>query len=133
MGTFSRRLWLYLGSGPQTFSAINEIAPQIIEAFGGAESSNYDKFRSYCFVAYSILRRNAGLILNLFELMKTSNIPDIRIDPNGAILRVRERFNLNMSEEDATVHFQNLINDSVNALLPIVIDHLHNLAQYWRT
>lgn len=84
-------------------------------------------------MAYSILRRNAGLILNLFELMKTSNIPDIRIDPNGAILRVRERFNLNMSEEDATVHFQNLINDSVNALLPIVIDHLHNLAQYWRT
>ncbi|AJV73604.1 Vps34p [Saccharomyces cerevisiae YJM244] len=122
-----------LGQDPKPFPPLMKLPPQIIEAFGGAESSNYDKFRSYCFVAYSILRRNAGLILNLFELMKTSNIPDIRIDPNGAILRVRERFNLNMSEEDATVHFQNLINDSVNALLPIVIDHLHNLAQYWRT
>lgn len=122
-----------LGQDPKPFPPLMKLPPQIIDAFGGVESSNYNKFRSYCFVAYSILRRNAGLILNLFELMKTSNIPDIRIDPDGAILKVKERFNLDMSEEEATIHFQTLINDSVNALLPIVIDHLHNLAQYWRT
>lgn len=121
-----------LGQDPKPFPPLMKLPPQIIEAFGGAESSNYNKFRSYCFVVYSILRRNAGLILNLFELMKTSNIPDIRIDPDGAVLKVKERFNLDMSEEEATVHFQTLINDSVKALLPIVIDHLHNLAQYWR-
>ncbi|CCD25991.2 phosphatidylinositol 3-kinase VPS34 NDAI_0G02160 [Naumovozyma dairenensis CBS 421] len=121
-----------LGQDPKPFPPLMKLPPQIVEAFGGAESSNYNKFRSYCFVAYSILRRNAGLILNLFELMKMSNIPDIRIDPNGAILKVQERFNLDMSEEDATIHFQTLINGSLNALLPIVIDHLHNLAQYWR-
>ncbi|CAD1783459.1 similar to Saccharomyces cerevisiae YLR240W VPS34 Phosphatidylinositol 3-kinase responsible for the synthesis of phosphatidylinositol 3- phosphate [Maudiozyma barnettii] len=122
-----------LGQDPKPFPPLMKLPPQIIEAFGGAESPNYDKFRNYCFVAYSILRRNAGLILNLFELMKTSSIPDIRIDPDGAILKVKERFNLDMSEEEATLHFQNLINDSVNALMPIVIDHLHNFAQYWRT
>ena len=122
-----------LGQDPKPFPPLMKLPPQIIEAFGGAASQNYDKFRSYCFVAYSILRRNAGLILNLFELMKTSSIPDIRIDPDGAILKVKERFNLDLSEEEATLHFQTLINDSVNALMPIVIDHLHNLAQYWRT
>lgn len=122
-----------LGQDPKPFPPLMKLPPQIIEAFGGAESQNYDKFRSYCFVAYSILRRNAGLILNLFELMKTSSIPDIRIDPDGSILKVKERFNLDLSEEEATLHFQTLINDSVNALMPIVIDHLHNLAQYWRT
>lgn len=121
-----------LGQDPKPFPPLMKLPPQIIDAFGGAESPNYNKFRSYCFVVYSILRRNAGLILNLFELMKTSTIPDIRIDPDGAVLKVKERFNLDMSEEEATVHFQNLINDSVSALLPIVIDHLHNLAQYWR-
>ncbi|QLL31887.1 hypothetical protein HG536_0C00540 [Torulaspora globosa] len=121
-----------LGQDPKPFPPLMKLPPQIIEAFGGAQSSNYNKFRSYCFVVYSILRRNAGLILNLFDLMKTSSIPDIRIDPDGAVLKVKERFNLDMSEEEATVHFQNLINDSVSALLPIVIDHLHNLAQYWR-
>ncbi|KAG0664479.1 Phosphatidylinositol (PI) 3-kinase [Maudiozyma exigua] len=122
-----------LGQDPKPFPPLMKLPPQIVEAFGGAESANYDKFRNYCFVAYSILRRNAGLILNLFELMKTSSIPDIRIDPDGAILKVKERFNLDMSEEEATLHFQTLITDSVNALMPIVIDHLHNLAQYWRT
>ncbi|CCH62374.1 hypothetical protein TBLA_0H00850 [Henningerozyma blattae CBS 6284] len=121
-----------LGQDPKPFPPLMKLPPQIIDAFGGAESSNYNKFRSYCFVAYSILRRNAGLILNLFELMKTSNIPDIRIDPDGSVSKVKERFNLDMSEEEATIHFQQLINDSVNALMPIVIDHLHNLAQYWR-
>lgn len=121
-----------LGQDPKPFPPLMKLPPQIIEAFGGLESSNYNKFRSYCFTSYSILRRNAGLILNLFELMKTSNIPDIRIDPENATLKVHERFNLEMSEEEATVYFQKLITDSANALLPIVIDHLHNLAQYWR-
>lgn len=121
-----------LGQDPKPFPPLMKLPPQIIEAFGGAQSANYNKFRSYCFVVYSILRRNAGLILNLFDLMKTSNIPDIRIDPDGAVLKVKERFNLDLTEEEATVYFQNLINDSVNALLPIVIDHLHSLAQYWR-
>lgn len=122
-----------LGYDPKPFPPLMKLPPQIIEAFGGADSANYDKFRSYCFVAYSILRRNAGLIVNLFELMKTSDIPNIKIDPDGAVLKVMEKFAFDLSEEDATVHFQNLIKSSVNALIPLVIDHLHNLAQYWRT
>ncbi|CDO94060.1 unnamed protein product [Kluyveromyces dobzhanskii CBS 2104] len=121
-----------LGYDPKPFPPLMKLPPQIIEAFGGTDSANYDKFRSYCFVAYSILRRNAGLIINLFELMKTSDIPNIKMDPEGAVLKVMEKFAFDLSEEDATVHFQNLITTSVNALIPLVIDHLHNLAQYWR-
>ncbi|SCU96751.1 LAFA_0G07910g1_1 [Lachancea sp. 'fantastica'] len=121
-----------LGQDPKPFPPLMKLPPQIIESFGGADSENYNKFRSYCFVAYSILRRNANLILNLFELMKPSDIPDIKIDPDGAMLKVKEKFCLDMSEEEAIVHFQNLINASVSALLPLVIDRLHNLAQYWR-
>lgn len=121
-----------LGYDPKPFPPLMKLPPQIIEAFGGTDSANYDKFRSYCFVAYSILRRNAGLIINLFELMKTSDIPNIKMDPEGAVLKVMEKFAFDLSEEDATIHFQNLITTSVNALIPLVIDHLHNLAQYWR-
>lgn len=121
-----------LGYDPKPFPPLMKLPPQIIEAFGGTDSANYDKFRSYCFVAYSILRRNAGLIINLFELMKTSDVPNIKMDPDGAVLKVIEKFAFDLSEEDATIHFQNLITSSVNALIPLVIDHLHNLAQYWR-
>ena len=121
-----------LGRDPKPFPPLMKLPPQVIDAFGGADSPNYNKFRSYCFVAYSILRKNAGLILNLFELMKNSQIPDIKLDPESAVLKVKEKFCLDMSEEEAIIHFQNLINVSVNALLPLVIDHLHNLTQYWR-
>lgn len=122
----------FLGRDPKPFPPLMKLPPQIIEAFGGANSLNYDKFRNYCFVAYSILRKNSNLILNLFELMRDSSIPDISIEPDRAVHKVKEKFCLDMSEEEAIIHFQNLINDSVNALLPIVIDRLHSMAQYWR-
>lgn len=122
----------FLGQDPKPFPPLMKLPPQIIEAFGGADSANYNKFRNYCFVAYSILRKNSNLILNLFELMRDSSIPDIRMEPERAVYKVKEKFCLDMSEEEAIIHFQNLINDSVSALLPMVIDRLHSLAQYWR-
>lgn len=121
-----------LGQDPKLFPPLMKLPPQIIDGFGGADSVNYNKFRNYCFVAYSILRKNSNLILNLFELMRDSSIPDIALDPDNAVMKVKEKFCLDMSEEEAIIHFQNLINDSVSALLPMVIDRLHSLAQYWR-
>ncbi|ODV74469.1 phosphatidylinositol 3-kinase VPS34 [Cyberlindnera jadinii NRRL Y-1542] len=121
-----------LGQDPKPFPPLMKLPPQIIDAFGGADSPNYDKFRDYCFVAYTILRKNSNLILNLFELMRDSSIPDIKMEPDRAVYKVKEKFCLDMSEEEAIIHFQNLINDSVSALLPMVIDRLHSLAQYWR-
>jgi phosphatidylinositol kinase/protein kinase (PI-3 family) len=121
-----------LGQDPKPFPPLMKLPPQIIEAFGGADSANYSKFRNYCFVAYSILRKNSNLILNLFELMRDSSIPDIKLEPERTVFKVKEKFCLDMSEEEAIIHFQNLINDSVSALLPMVIDRLHSLAQYWR-
>ena len=47
--------------------------------------------------------------------------------------KVEEKFMLDMDDESAVLHFQNLIDSSVNAVLPVVIDRLHNLAQYWRS
>jgi phosphatidylinositol 3-kinase len=121
-----------LGQDPKPFPPLMKLPPQIIEGFGGADSVNYNKFRNYCFVAYSILRKNSNLILNLFELMRNSSVPDIALEPDIAVMKVKEKFCLDMSEEEAIIHFQNLINDSVSALLPMVIDRLHSLAQYWR-
>ncbi|CCH41615.1 Phosphatidylinositol 3-kinase catalytic subunit type 3 [Wickerhamomyces ciferrii] len=121
-----------LGQDPKPFPPLMKLPPQIIEAFGGASSPKYNMFRNYCFVSYSILRKNSNLILNLFEMMRDSSIPDITIEPDRAVYKVKEKFCLDMSEEEAIIHFQNLINDSVSALLPMVIDRLHSLAQYWR-
>ncbi|KAK7202392.1 kinase-like domain-containing protein [Myxozyma melibiosi] len=121
-----------LGRDPKPFAPLMKLPIQIVEGMGGETSEHYQKFRNYCFTAYTTLRKSANLILNLFALMVDANIPDIKIEPDKAVLKVKEKFCLDMSEEEAIVHFQTLINDSVSAFFPMVIDRLHNFAQYWR-
>lgn len=121
-----------LGRDPKPFPPLMKLPIQIVEAMGGTQSVDYERFCNYCFTAYMTLRKNANLILNLFSLMTHSSIPDIAIEKDKAVLKVKEKFCLEMSEEEAIIHFRNLINDSVNAFLPMVIDRLHSLAQYWR-
>ncbi|RKP12725.1 kinase-like domain-containing protein [Piptocephalis cylindrospora] len=104
----------------------------MVEGMGGANSPYYQNFRSYCFVAFSILRRSSNLILNLFSLMVNANIPDIAIEPDKAVLKVQDKFRLDLSEEEAIQYFQVLINESVSALFPQVIETIHKWAQYWR-
>lgn len=121
-----------LGRDPKPFPPLMKLPIQVIDGMGGLSHENFNIFKGYCFVTYSTLRKNSNLILNLFELMVEANIPDIKIEPHRAIEKVLDKFCLDMSEEEAILHFQNLINDSVNAFLPVVIDRLHSLAQYWR-
>ncbi|KAM9930859.1 hypothetical protein OXX80_009265 [Metschnikowia pulcherrima] len=121
-----------LGRDPKPFPPMMKLPIQVIDGMGGMNHENFNIFKSYCFITYTTLRRNSNLILNLFQLMLNANIPDIQIDPSRAVEKVQDKFALEMSEEEAILHFQNLIIDSVNAFLPVVIDTLHSLAQYWR-
>lgn len=121
-----------LGRDPKPFPPLMKLPIQVIDGMGGMTHENFNIFKNYCFITYTTLRRNSNLILNLFQLMLNANIPDIQIDPKRVVEKVEEKFALEMTEELAILHFQNLIIDSVNAFLPVVIDALHSLAQYWR-
>ncbi|KAI5969238.1 VPS34 [Candida margitis] len=121
-----------LGRDPKPFPPLMKLPIQVIDGMGGMEHENFHVFKNYCFITYTTLRKNSNLILNLFQLMLDANIPDITADPSRVVEKVQEKFCLQMSEEEAILHFQDLINDSVNAFLPVVIDRLHSLAQYWR-
>ncbi|OZJ02698.1 hypothetical protein BZG36_04601 [Bifiguratus adelaidae] len=111
-----------LGRDPKPFPPPMKLCKEMIEAMGGTSSPQYQRFRSYCFTAFIILRKNANLILNLFALMVDANIPDIRIEPDKAVLKVQEKFRLDLSEEAAISYFQGLISDSVSALFPVLTE-----------
>lgn len=121
-----------LGRDPKPYPPLMKLPIQVIDGMGGMDHENFNIFKSYCFIAYTTLRRNSNLILNLFQLMLNANIPDIQIDQKRAVEKVEDKFALEMTEEEAILHFQNLISDSVSAFIPVVIDALHSLAQYWR-
>ncbi|KAF0278128.1 hypothetical protein FOG50_01023 [Hanseniaspora uvarum] len=140
-----------LGNDPKIFPPLMKLPPQIVEGFGGNKNENlkYDEFRGYCFACFTILRRNSGLLIDLFKYIDLNSEPLLiknkkhientpqDLNKNINILRndyhkFIEKFQLELDEDEAILYMQNLINSSINAFLPLVIDHLHNLAQYWR-
>ncbi|KAI8822578.1 kinase-like domain-containing protein [Fimicolochytrium jonesii] len=122
-----------LGRDPKPFPPPMKLSREMVEALGGTSSPSYQKFKAYCYVAFNILRKNANLILNLFSLMVNANVPDIAIEPDKAVLKVQERFMLDLTDEEAIQHFQTLINESMGAMFPQVMEKIHQVAQLLRS
>jgi len=121
-----------LGRDPKPFAPVMKLSKEMVDCMGGADSEHHRQFKQYCFLAYSALRKNSNLILNLFSLMVDANIPDIKLEPDKAVLKVKERFHLELSEEDAIRSLEKIMEDSVNALVPVMIDRIHGVMQAWR-
>ncbi|KAL3418882.1 phosphatidylinositol 3 [Phlyctema vagabunda] len=120
-----------LGRDPKPFAPAMKLSKEMVDGMGGPTSTQFKDFRQYCFTAYTALRKSSNLILNLFSLMVDANIQDIKLEPDKVVLKVKERFHLEMSEEDAIRHFERLIEDSPNAFFPVVIDRIHGIVQNW--
>lgn len=118
-----------LGRDPKPFAPQMKLCKEMVEGMGSSNSPHYAAFKSYCFTAYTTLRKSSNLILNLFSLMVDANIPDIKVEPGRVVEKVRERFHLEMTEEEAMRHFEGLIVDSVGSIFPVVIDTIHNMMQ----
>lgn len=127
-----------LGRDPKPFAPLIKICKEMVEGLGGINSAQYAQFKQYCFTAYTTLRKSSSLVLNLFSLMVQSSVPDIKMIEEqmgglgGAVGKVMERFNLDVSEEEAVRLLDQVIGDSVNAVFGVVIDRLHDFVQGWR-
>jgi phosphatidylinositol 3-kinase len=122
-----------LGRDPKPFAPPMKLSKEMVDCMGGINSEHYQQFKQYCFMAYAALRKSSNLILNLFSLMVDANIPDIKLEPDKAVLKVMERFHLELSEEEATLNLGRVIEDTLRAVAPVLIDKLHDWAQAFRT
>merc|ERR1719188_2884908 len=118
--------WI-LGKDPKPFPPPMRICKEMVEGMGGFSSPGYQSFKSKCCQAYKILRRNSKLIINLLYLMIDSGIKDLSGDPQFAILKVEQKFQAMMDDEQSEEHFLSLIDQSVNAFLPAVFEVAHRL------
>ncbi|KJE91037.1 phosphoinositide-3-kinase [Capsaspora owczarzaki ATCC 30864] len=121
-----------LGRDPKPFPPPMKLAKEMVEGMGGANSVHYKKFLAHCYNAFLILRKSSNLILNLFTLMVDSSVPDIANEPDKAVMKVQEKFQLQLSDEQAVQFFQQLIDESVSALFAQISETIHKWAQYWR-
>lgn len=60
----------------------------MVDAMGGLNSPHYIRFKNLCYTGFITLRKNANLIINLVSLMVNANIPDIRFEPDKAVMKV---------------------------------------------
>ncbi|KAG2051713.1 putative atypical/PIKK/PI3K protein kinase [Suillus hirtellus] len=118
-----------LGRDPKPFPPPVKVCKEMVDGMGGAQSTHYARFKNYCFTAFTILRKSANLILNLVALMVDANIPDIK--HRDVHEQIQEKFRLDLTEEEAIKHFEALLNET--SYFTVVLDRIHDLAQYWRS
>jgi phosphatidylinositol 3-kinase len=104
----------------------------MVDGMGGTDSKEYRQFCALACQAFNVLRKSAGLVLNLLHLMSDAGIEDLSHNPSsdtiGVILKVEERFKLEMTDEQAETFFVGLVNESLAALAPRVMEMFHQLA-----
>merc|ERR1712187_183606 len=117
-----------LGKDPKPFPPPMRLCKEMVEGMGGNNSKGYESFKSKCCQAFKILRRHAKLIINLLYLMIDSGIKDRSGDAQFAILKVEQKFQETMDDEHAEKHFLSLIEESVTALFPVLMERVHRIA-----
>lgn len=109
-----------------------KLCKEMVDAMGGERGAGYNKFRVRCYEAFVHLRNHCKLITNLFYLMIHSGLPGIAEHPLRVIEKLYDRFKMTLNEEEADKYMMELINESVSALMPQLMERLHVWAIYWK-
>jgi len=119
------------GRDPKPLPPKFRFTKEMADAMGGTDGEHFLEFCKFACEAYNHLRKSADLIINLLVLMMDAGIPDLsgeHASPEVALQRVEENFRLDLDDEEAAVHFTNLINQSMFAMAPRVMEVLHQVA-----
>jgi phosphatidylinositol 3-kinase len=109
-----------LGNDPKPFAPPMKLCEQMVVAMGGRASKvnalqqtvvdchvlvqEYIKFQRLACRAFLILRQHSAIVVNMFDLV-SQDIFD-STGTNSAAPRLLERFQLNLSDDDAVLHMQ---------------------------
>ena len=117
------------GKDPKPMPPPFRLSKGMVDAMGGIESEGFVKFGKNCCQAFNWLRKSANVILNLISLMGDSGIPVIEQMGLDAVLEVVEtRLRLNLTDEEAETFFLSLMESTMHAVMPDLIDLFHKLA-----
>lgn len=132
------------GNDPKPFPPPMKINKEMVDTMGGPQSVQYSQFKAYCCSAYNILRQHYSVIMALLLLMVDASIPQISPhgstgapmrggaavqDPRSELVKVQDKFRLDLNNAEATQYIQNVIADSVGAIFTTLWDVIHLAAQ----
>ena len=119
-----------LGRDPKPAPPPIKLCQEMVDAMGGKNSPNFEIFKQKCVNAYWVLRDNARVIVNMFYLMIDSGIPELNDIEN--LYKLHEKFVPGLSNDEASASFLTNLEESINALMPVLMEKFHAWAQYWK-
>lgn len=102
------------------------LTPAFVEAMGGVNSANFQSFKSHCCRAYNVIRKHGHLFITLFAMMVSSGISQLRSLDDLEYLR--HALALELTDEEASKRFLQLIQDSINNNITQLNNAVHMLA-----
>jgi phosphatidylinositol-4,5-bisphosphate 3-kinase len=102
------------------------LTPEFVHVMGDENGKDYLRFRQLSTKAYIIVRRFYRIFLNLFHMMLSTGIPQLR--NVGDIEYLRTAFNLACTMDEAEARWQSLIDESVKTKTTQINFWIHNLA-----
>ncbi|KAJ8614505.1 hypothetical protein CTAYLR_000772 [Chrysophaeum taylorii] len=119
-----------LGKDPKPYPPPFRLTKEMAEAMGYPDDPNYtQKFKTKCCQAFNCLRKHAPLLLNLMSLMKDAGIEHLS---ESSFLAFTDRFRLDLNNEDAERFFLSLIDTSLHAFVPVVLERFHKIAVWMK-
>ncbi|GAM18279.1 hypothetical protein SAMD00019534_014540 [Acytostelium subglobosum LB1] len=100
--------------------------PQYMAIVGGKDSDNFKFFVQTCCLAYNTLRKHTDLFINLFQLMLSTGIPELRHADD--IDYLRKALAPDSSDVEAAKEFTNNIHVALNTKTVLLNDIFHNWA-----
>lgn len=122
------------GRDPKPFKSKIRFTQEMAAAMGGINSPLYDQFLNICAKAYNALRRSAGMLLGMLRLMTESFVTDFTLKqrPVEVMNNTIELFQMQLNDEEAGKHIKQVINESLQAVMPVVLERMHRLANAFR-
>ena len=119
-----------LGKDPKPYPPPIKLCQEMVDCMGGKDSKRYEEFKQKCVNAYWVLRDNAKVIVNMFYLMIDSGIPELN---NIEMLnKLHDKFAPGFNKQQASNSLLSNLEESVNALMPVLMEKIHIWAQYFK-
>lgn len=114
-------------------SAPFKLTQEYVDVMGGADSEAFALFRTLCKQAFQALRKSADNLVLLVELMgKESRMPCFSSRVQYATSQLKQRFVLQMSEQEAGEFVDVLVQKSLGSYFTRMVGYLSSILSIWQ-
>uniref|UniRef100_A0A182NHS9 Phosphatidylinositol 4-kinase beta n=1 Tax=Anopheles dirus TaxID=7168 RepID=A0A182NHS9_9DIPT len=94
-----------------------KLTPEFVDVMGGPESELYCEFKYLLLDGLKAARKHMDRIINIVEIMRSSSqLPCFKNGCSGTVRNLRNRFHMNLTEQELERKVEQLIQDSLNSL-----------------